>query len=386
MRDDIISATFTNARGETITWGADGAHILTRLDGMAGLTALVTTSRAPGQDGETWLASRLPMCTLTLTGAVLGTGYTLGRERAWLMRVTNPRLGPGVLTVTGYGSTRRTTAYVDGAPTLDESAVLPGAGQEYAEYSGDPAAVMVSIVADNCIDAEPARNYPQLMIGVVENSGEAITWQTRYEVVSDVLRDIAGAHVLTWRIRYDSGDMLLDIRRAQDHSAGSDSPVIYSPEYDNVTGQSYTHSVAGSANVGLAAGSGTGAEREVCWVGDSQLRGLARRETYLALKSYTSLADDAAAQLSAKYSPALAFEGSLLEAGSFQYGVHWQLGDTITVQHLAWGVSMDVRMTEIEHVYEGDTVQLVATFGESAITLVDAIKRTIAPAQDDMRR
>lgn len=52
MRDDIISATFTNARGETITWGADGAHVLTRLDGMAGLTALVTTSRAPGQDGE----------------------------------------------------------------------------------------------------------------------------------------------------------------------------------------------------------------------------------------------------------------------------------------------------------------------------------------------
>lgn len=125
MRDDIISAAFTNARGETITWGADGAHVLTRLDGMAGLTALVTTSRAPGQDGETWLVSRLPMRTLTLTGAVLGTGHTLGHERAWLMRVTNPRLGPGVLTVTGYGSTRRTTAYVDGAPTLDESAALP---------------------------------------------------------------------------------------------------------------------------------------------------------------------------------------------------------------------------------------------------------------------
>ena len=269
---------------------------------------------------------------------------------------------------------------------LSARLTLPDAGQEYAEYSGEPAAVMASIVADNCIDAAPARNYPQLMIGAVDETGETITWQTRYEVVSDVLRDIANAHGLTWRIRYVSGDMLLDIRRAQDHSASSDSPVIYSPEYDNVTGQSYTHSVAGSANVALAAGSGTGAEREVCWVGGGQLSGLARRETYLALKSYTSLADDAAAQLSARYSPALAFEGSLLEAGPFQYGVHWQLGDTITVQHLAWGVSMDVKVNEIEHVYEGDTVQLVATFGEGAITLVDAIKRTIAPAQDDMRR
>lgn len=263
---------------------------------------------------------------------------------------------------------------------------LPEDGAEYALYSGDAASVMCAIVEDNAINAGAIRSYPQLHIGAVDGSGAIIERQTRYELVSAALHDIATANGLAWRIRYADGDMLLDIRFAQDHSASSDSPVIYSPEYDNISSQSYTHSLAGSANVALAAGAGTGAEREVCWVGDVQAAGLERRETYLALKKYTSLEDDATAQLLDKYAEACAFEGSLLAAGPYQYGVDWQLGDMITVQHLGWGVSMDVVVTEMERAYEGDTIQQVATFGEGRITLVDVLKRAIAPVDEDLRR
>lgn len=125
VRDDIVTATYVNARGESIEWGVDGPHVLERLDGVSGLNALATTSRAPGQDGETWMSSRMPMRTITLTGAVMGAGDELGTRRSWLMRVTNPRLGPGMLTVTAHRRTRRIAAYVDGAPMMDETMGLP---------------------------------------------------------------------------------------------------------------------------------------------------------------------------------------------------------------------------------------------------------------------
>lgn len=116
MRDDIVMATFTGARGESITWGVDGAHVLVAAAGLDGLTGIITTSRAPGQDGETWLASRMPMRTVTLTCAAVGEGKRQGDLRAQLMRVCSPRLGSGWLTVTAYGRTRRIAAYVDSAP------------------------------------------------------------------------------------------------------------------------------------------------------------------------------------------------------------------------------------------------------------------------------
>lgn len=116
MRDDIVTATFTSAGGASITWGVDGAHILVSAAGLDGLTGVITTSRAPGQDGETWLASRLPMRTVTLHCAAIGEGARQGELRAELMRVCSPRLGPGWLTMTAYGRTRRIAAYVDSAP------------------------------------------------------------------------------------------------------------------------------------------------------------------------------------------------------------------------------------------------------------------------------
>lgn len=84
------------------------------------MTALVSTSRSPGQDGETWQTSRLPMRNITFYGAVTGRGRMLGRARAELMRICNPRLGPGQLTMTAYGRTLCIDAAVDSAPIVSE--------------------------------------------------------------------------------------------------------------------------------------------------------------------------------------------------------------------------------------------------------------------------
>lgn len=122
MRDDIITATYMSARGEALSWGVDGAHVLSSISGISGLTALVSTSRTPGQDGEIWQASRLPMRTITMACALVDDAR--GTERARLMRVCDARQGPGLLTLTGYGHARQISAYVDSSPMIVEDASL----------------------------------------------------------------------------------------------------------------------------------------------------------------------------------------------------------------------------------------------------------------------
>lgn len=121
---DVIQATYVNARGNQIAWGADGAHILTSIDGLGGLDAIVSTNLAPGQDGETWLGSRLPVRTITLTGAVIGRSAALGERRRELMRACNARGGMGTLTITAYGRVKCIPAIVLSGPVIIESSDL----------------------------------------------------------------------------------------------------------------------------------------------------------------------------------------------------------------------------------------------------------------------
>lgn len=266
---------------------------------------------------------------------------------------------------------------------------LPPAGSEFAVYTGTPGEVMAAIVTDNCISSSmSARNFPQLHIGNVDTSGSSIEWSVRYESVDTILSAIAAAHGLRWRVRHDGSGMVLDIWCIANRSVNQSAnvPVIYSPDYDNVGGQTYTHSVAGCYNVALAAGSGKGAERETCWAGLSSLGGMARREKYMSISKYESgLAAAAELQLDG-YAPVMSLEGAILADGTYRYGKHWQLGDIVTVRHQGWGVSMDVQVSEVTRVYEGDVMRLDVTFGEGLLTLTDVLQRAMQSSDEELRR
>ena len=265
---------------------------------------------------------------------------------------------------------------------------LPTDGQEYAEYTGVPGAIMAKIVADNCVSSPTsARNYPLMELAAVDMSGEIISWQTRYEVVSDVLTGIAEQNGLNWRVDFDGGRWAFIVTATADRSAGQSAnvPVIFSPAYDNVSGQSYTHSVAGSANVAIAAGAGKGADRLVCWAGETNAAGLKRRERYLSISKYTVLGAEAEVQLN-KYSPIQSLEGTVFSGGTYEYGVDYALGDVVTVQHPGWGVQMDARISEATRTYEGDTCTMEITLGDGALTLIDVMQRAIKPMSDETRR
>lgn len=55
-----------------------------------------------------------------------------------------------------------------------------------------------------------------------------------------------------------------------------------------------------------------------------------------------------------------------LYSSQFRYTEDWNLGDIVTGRQTEWGVSMDQRVTEVEEIYENDTMTVVPTLGTPA--------------------
>lgn len=92
------SVTFTNVRGESITFGMSPPFILARIDGTGGPGADIKTTKSPYQDGASYVGTQLDERDISLDVTIKGTSredmYT---QRRWLLRVVNPKLGPGLL-------------------------------------------------------------------------------------------------------------------------------------------------------------------------------------------------------------------------------------------------------------------------------------------------
>lgn len=60
------------------------------------------------------------------------------------------------------------------------------------------------------------------------------------------------------------------------------------------------------------------------------------------------------------------FEAGIKSSSQFRYTEDWNLGDIVTGRQTEWGVSMDQRVTEVEEIYENDTMTVVPTLGTPA--------------------
>ena len=71
------------------------------------------------------------------------------------------------------------------------------------------------------------------------------------------------------------------------------------------------------------------------------------------------------------------FSGTVVAAGPFCYLRDFNLGDIVTVEMSDFGMEADMPITEVEEVYEPQSITITPTFGapmDSGIRLIQAIK------------
>jgi len=174
--------------------------------------------------------------------------------------------------------------------------------------------------------------------------------------------------------------------------------------------QSFFDSDIGYANVAYVAGQGEGEERRIVVVGDAG--GLDRFELFVDARDIAEedeegnprpeeeiIADleQRGREKLAEHARELSFEAQIMtpvsgignqerQVGPFVYEQDWFLGDIVTVQNKDWGVTMNVRITEVREIYEPTGFKLEAVFGNSVPTFIEILKQTLSQLENEVRR
>lgn len=314
---------------------------------------------------------------------------------------------------------------------------LPPPTTAYDNKSGNSETVMKHYVNKNIANPmDIKRKIPQLIIAPDRNRGVSTNWQSRFKNVAEEMAELSLVSNLGWNVRvdYDLQKWVFDVSESRNLSVNQTrlSPVIFSPQFDNIKNMHYVDSDLNYRNTAYIAGQGEGVDRRVVELGDSI--GLARYELFVDARDVAEEIDvenaepiprpvqDIIKDLINRGELKLAemIQERFLEAqimtpikgieitkqtnfitqfqvhesivtkvkdfSSFIYEEDWDLGDIVTVQTKDLGITLDTLITEVKEIYEPSNYQVEATFGQSRPTLIDKIKQQFAQLSPEIRR
>lgn len=270
---------------------------------------------------------------------------------------------------------------------LENRITEPPAGKAYQSYNGSPAEVMAALVTANAIrPTDHRRILPLMALGESMPAGESMTYESRYNVLLDDLKAIAGTYGLGIEVELDWQNRCLrfTVKEGEDHTAIQDERprVIFSDAYDNISSQIYTLDLSAEKNFAYVAGRGEGAERTVIAVDKAGLSGFDRKEIFVDARDleegdneYTLLKDRGFSKLSAMCA-ADSYDFTAVST-TLQYLKDWDLGDLVTVMSEGFGMTVHERVLEVEEAYDSSGVQITPTVGEPEKTLQEKLTGSV---------
>lgn len=227
--------------------------------------------------------------------------------------------------------------------------------------------------------SEAARHFDFMTLETNQHRGMPnLPWQARFDKLDELLGKIAKYADLGWDIVPDSTLKQFVFRvvpgrdLTKNNTAGK--RVVFSADLGNVSGSTYTDDLSGMCNVAYVGGAGEDEQRLILSVGEGA-QGLDRAEMWVDAGSIDN-APDLIAEGHHKlkdHQPVQTLDGTVEPFGAMQYRRDWDLGDLVTVA--ARRRTMDVRITEIQEVYEPTKpLSLDVTFGDPQRGIVDVIK------------
>ena len=208
--------------------------------------------------------------------------------------------------------------------------------------------------------------------GTVSNitSSDKIDLQRRWNALFDIEADIAkasniGFYVYSNQLYLYSGK---DKSIAQDktESRPDTNPVVFIDE--DLDSPVWTLDTTNYYDFSYVAGEGEGDSRTYYTVGtgNNQIyvdaRDLTKGDQTTA--EYKSQLEQRGIEKLAERVKTDCFEASISAGTQWKYKVDWNLGDVVTVQMSAWNQSKNVRITEVEEVWENGNHTIYPVFGD----------------------
>lgn len=243
--------------------------------------------------------------------------------------------------------------------------------------SGDISVCVLQLINNNLINpTDTARQITGISFSS-PNLGIPVSTQISYRNLMDSVTELCVASDIGIKTVFTPATGIFTVTLY----SGANSQAVFSKEYENLTEQIYTESVADYANTALIGGEGEGADRT--FVAITSGSGETRREIFVDAK------DLRAEDFGTDYVNTLTFRGqsklneqairytfdtSVNPHGNLTYKIDFDLGQTVKVISKAWGVSMTTRITEIEETYDADGQSISVVFGKAELTIAQKVR------------
>lgn len=235
--------------------------------------------------------------------------------------------------------------------------------------SGTPTEIVEDILnaqALNCTDE--ARIIPNLSVGSTPSAGVNATFiiQQPFQNLLATITKLLKAYNLGQNITFnlETGAFLYNILQGTNKSieagniatVGNNTliPVVFSPQYGNITGDSFQHTNVNLVNVCYGSvtidntqyttttGSATGLNRF-----EGSVSASSTGATTITVDNYQEVLTLLAEQKMAQDAENQTSLGTIKETGGYKYNIDFNLGDTITYLNTEWGVELSALVTEV---------------------------------------
>lgn len=228
-----------------------------------------------------------------------------------------------------------------------------------------------------------AVEIPGVVLGDLQGFTEAVTFQATYKNLLTYIEKLGRSSGLGFRFRPDFNEkkIYFEVYKGIDRTASQiiTNRVTFSESYANLNNAILRENNQLYKNVAYVGGEGEGSQRVYVQVGSAE--GLNLREVFVDardLRSDEIGAEEYRAQLTqrgldelAKDAMSRSLECDTGANVNFVYRKDYDLGDIVTVEKKAWGVQENLRITEIQEVYEYGEMKVVPTLGTAIPETID---------------
>lgn len=233
------------------------------------------------------------------------------------------------------------------------------------------------VITDNIISpSDPDRTIDNFILDDAVGFTDVFDAQVFTDNIAKWMEEICTTYGYGWDVYIKSGKYVFALLTGMNKSIDGTDPVIFSPEFENISSVEYEYKKSEFYNVGLVGGEGEGADKVVTSVGSAS--GLDRYESYIdasevssngeiiTMQTYLSMLETYGLEQMTAAQFVEKFEGEIVPNGLYEFGEDYNLGDQ--VQIILQRISAKSRIIEMIYSEDSNGSTLLPTFSDWEVT------------------